>query len=105
LNFSSEGNLIKVFKDAQVTFQTERVDNVYMLQNLKVTGGGLQLISALRSEVVEQSETMMVLSSDIQFYPEGKLKLGGIDVQYGSPDHYSCIGTNSHKSRMDPGDY
>ena len=43
-------------------FQAERVDNMYILRNSEVTISGLQLFSASRSEVVEQSETMMVLS-------------------------------------------
>ena len=30
-DFSSEGDLIEVFKEAHVNFQTERVRNVYML--------------------------------------------------------------------------
>ena len=46
-------------------FQFERVRNVYMLQNLKVTAGGLQLSSALEAVVVKQSETMMDSSSDV----------------------------------------
>jgi len=44
--------------------------NVYMLQNSEVTVGELWLSSALRSKVVEQSDTMMVSNSDVQFYPE-----------------------------------
>ena len=32
-NFSSECDLIKVFKDAQVKFKVERVGNIYMLRN------------------------------------------------------------------------
>ena len=35
----------------------------------------MQLSSASRSEVVEQSKTTMVLSSDVQFYPKGRLRL------------------------------
>ena len=31
-NFSSEGDLMEVFKDAHVKFQTEHVDNVYMFE-------------------------------------------------------------------------
>jgi len=30
INFSSEGDLVEVSKDAQVKFQAERVGNVYM---------------------------------------------------------------------------
>ena len=52
-NFSSTGDLIEVFKDAQVKFQAERLSNVYILRNLKVTVDALQLSSASRSEVVE----------------------------------------------------
>ena len=46
-------------------FQAERVGNVYMLQNLKVIVSGLQLFSASKATVVEQSENMMVSSSDV----------------------------------------
>jgi len=67
---------MKVFKDAHVKFQAERVSNVYMLGNSEVTVGGLQLSSASRVKVVEQSETMIVSSSDVQFYPKGRLRLG-----------------------------
>jgi len=51
---------VKVFKDTHVKFQVERIGNVYMLLNSEVTVGGLQLSSASRLEVVEQSEDMMV---------------------------------------------
>ena len=44
--FSSKGNLMKVFKEPHVMFQTERVGNVYMMKNSEVTIGGLQLSSA-----------------------------------------------------------
>ena len=43
---------MKVYKDAHVNFQVERVSDVYMLRNLQVTVDGLQLSSASRSEVV-----------------------------------------------------
>ena len=56
-------------------FQAERVGDVYMLRNLKVIVGGLQLSSALKTKVEEQSETMMVSSSDVQLYPKGRLGL------------------------------
>jgi len=52
----------------------------------------------------EQSETMMAWSSDVQFYSEGRLGLGGAVAQ-GSPDHDSCVGANSHKSCVDQRDY
>jgi len=71
-----------------------------MLQNLEVTVGGLQLSSASRLEIMEQSETTMVLSSDIQFYPKGRLGLDGANAQ-GSPNHYSYVGANSQKFCMD----
>jgi len=74
-NFSSKSDLIEVSKDIQVKFLAERVDNVYMLRDSELTFGGLQLFSASRLEVVEQSETMMVSISDTQFYPKGKLGL------------------------------
>ena len=53
-------------------FQAKRVGNVYMLQNSEVTVGRLQLSSASEAAVVKQLETTMVLSSDVQFYPEGR---------------------------------
>jgi len=77
-SFSSKGDLIEVYKKSHVKFQAERVGNVYMLQNSKVTVGGLQLSSASETAIVEQSETMMVLSSDVQLYPKEKL---GLDAQ------------------------
>ena len=40
-NFSSEGDLMDVFKEAHVKFQAERVRNVHMLRNSEVTVGGL----------------------------------------------------------------
>ena len=64
-SFSSEGDLIKVSKEAHVKFQADRVGNVYMLRNLKVTVGGLQLSLASKVVVVPQSETTMVSSLDV----------------------------------------
>ena len=52
-------------------FQAERVNNVYMLQNSKVTVGGLQLSSASEVVVVEQLETTMDSNSNIQITPKG----------------------------------
>ena len=69
--FSSKGDLIKVFKEAHVMFQAERVGNVYMLWNSEVTFGGLQLSSASKAMVVEQSETTMDSNLDVQLYPKG----------------------------------
>jgi len=57
-SFSSECDLMKVSKKAHVKFQVEHIGNVYMLQNSKVTVGGLQLSSASKAAVVEQSETI-----------------------------------------------
>ena len=65
----------------------------------------IELSSASRSEVVEQSETMTVSSSDVQFYPERRLGLGGTSAQQESPDHYSYGGANSHKFCLDQGDH
>ena len=59
---------MKIFKEAHVMFQTERVGNVYMLQNSEVIVSGLQLFSASKAVVVKQSETMMDSSSDVQLY-------------------------------------
>jgi len=64
-------------------FQAKHVGNEYMLRNSKATVGGLQLSLALKAVVVEQSETTMDSSSDVQLYPEGRLELG---AQQGSPD-------------------
>ena len=47
-SFSSESDLIKVFKESHVKFQAERVGDVYMLRNSEVTVGRLQLFSASR---------------------------------------------------------
>jgi len=47
----------------------------------------------------------MVLSSDVQFYPEGILELDGTGAQQESPNHYSYVGANSHKSCIDQGDW
>ena len=68
---------MKVFKEAHVKFRAERVRDVYMLRNSELIFGGLQLTSASKSEVVEQSETTMISSSDVQFYPERRYRLGG----------------------------
>ena len=64
-NFSSEGDLMEVSKEAHVKFQAEHVSNVYMLRNLKVTVSGLQLSSALKATIMEQSDTTMVSRLDI----------------------------------------
>ena len=61
---------MEVSKEAHVIFQAERVSNVYMLRNSEVTVGELQLSSALKAVVVEQSETTMDSSSDVQLYPK-----------------------------------
>ena len=82
-------------------FQAERIGYAYMLRKSEVTVAGLQLSSPSKAEVVEQSETTMVSSSDVQFYPEGRLGLGKGDAQQESTDHYSCVGENSHKSYVD----
>ena len=52
--------------------------------------------------VVEQSETMIDSSSDVQLYPERRLGLG---AQQGSPDCYSYGGTNSNRPYVDQGDH
>jgi len=57
--FTSKCDLMEVFKEAHVMFQAEHVDNVYMLRNLEITVSGLQLSSASKVVVVEQSKTMM----------------------------------------------
>jgi len=85
---------MKVSKKAYMKFQVERVGNVYMLQNSKVTDGGLQLSSASEAAVVEQSETNG-FELGCPVVPEERL---GLDAQQGSPDRYSYGGAKSHKS-------
>jgi len=77
---------MKVSKEVYVMFQAERVGNVYILRNSKVTVSRLLLSSASKVMIVKQSETTMDSSSDIQLYPEERLGLG---AQQGSPDRYS----------------
>ena len=89
---------MEVFKKARMKHQAEHVGNVYMLRNSKVIFGGLQLSSASKAAIVEQSGTTMVSSLDDQLYHEGRLGLG---TQQGSPDHYSYGGANSHRSCVD----
>ena len=83
---------MKVSKETNVMFQAKRVSNVYMLRNSEVTVGELQLSSASKAVVVEQSESMIDLSSDVQLYPEERLGLG---AQQDSPYRYSYGGANS----------
>ena len=83
-------------------FQAKCVGNVYMLRNLEVIIGRLQLSSASKAVVMEQSEPTMDSSSDVQLYPEERLGLG---AQQGSPDRYSYGGANSHKSCVDQEDH
>jgi len=86
---------MEVFKDAYVKFQAERVGNAYISRNLDITVGGLQLSSVSRSKVMEKSKITMISCSNVQFYPEDRLGLGG-GAQQESPDHYSFVGANSH---------
>ena len=65
--------ILWIFKEAHVKFQAERVADAYMLWNLEVTVGRLQLSSASRSEVVEQSEMTMASSSVLSFTPKTDL--------------------------------
>jgi len=53
---------------------------------------------------VEQSDTTIVLRSNIQFYPESRLGLGSASAKQESPDHYSYGRANSHKSCVNQGD-
>jgi len=55
-------------------------------------------------EIVDQSETLIVSSSDVQFYPEGRLGLSGASAQEANLDRYSYDGANSHKSYVDQED-
>ena len=73
--FSSKGDLLKISKETHVMYQAERIGNVYILRNLKVTVGRLLLSSASKAVIVKQSETTMISSSDVQFYPEGRFGL------------------------------
>ena len=75
---------------------------MYVLQSSKVTGGGLQLSSASKATVVEQSETTMGSSSDVPVYPEDRLGLG---AQQDSPDRHSYGGEHSYKSCVDQRDH
>jgi len=100
--FSSKGDLMEVFKEVHVMFQAERVGNLYMLRNSEVTVARLQLSSASKAVVVEQSEITMDSSLYVQLYLEGRLGLG---AQQGSPDRYSYGGANSHKTCVDQGDH
>jgi len=86
---------MKVSKETNVKFQAERVDNVYMLRNSKVTVSGLQLSSASKATVVKQSETMIVSSWDVQLYPEERLGTMRATRKF---RRYSYDETNSHKS-------
>jgi len=70
----------------------------------RVYSGGLQLSSALKLEIIDQSKIAMVSSTDVQFYSEGILGLGSTDTKQKSPDHYSYDGENSHKSCADQED-
>jgi len=59
-----------IFKEAYVMFQDERVGTVYILRNADVTVGGLQLSSASKVVVVEQSETTIDSSSEFNCTPK-----------------------------------
>jgi len=74
-NFNSKSDLVEVSKEAHIKFQAERADNVYMLLNSKLIVGGLQLSLTSKAGVVEQSETTIVSNSDVQLYPEKRLRL------------------------------
>ena len=96
-NFSSESDLMKVFKDAHVKF---RLNASTILTCFEIVGR-LHLSLSSRSEVVGQSKTTIISISDVQFYPEDRLRLGDAGTQQESLDHYSCIGADSHKSCVD----
>ena len=61
---------MKVFNEAYVMFQAERIGNMYMLQNSEVSVGGLQLSSASEVAVVEQSETTMFQTQMFSYTPK-----------------------------------
>jgi len=53
---------------------------------------------------VKQSDTILVSSSDVPFYPERRLGLDDAGAQQESLDHYSYDEANSHKPCVDQGD-
>ena len=67
---------MEISKEAHVNFQAERIDNVYILRNSEVTICELQLSSASKAAVMEQSETTMVSNLDVQLYPDERLGQG-----------------------------
>ena len=67
---------MKVSKKAHEKFQSECVGNMHMVRNSEVIVGGLQLSLVSKAAIVEQLETTMVSSSDVQLYPEKRLGLG-----------------------------
>ena len=60
---------MKIFKDAQVKFQAERVGKCLNVAKFRGYRWWIAVILS-RSEVMEQSETTMVSSLDVQFYPK-----------------------------------
>ena len=84
---------MEVSKETHVMFQAELVGNVYMLRNLDVIVGGLQLSSTSKAAAVEHSDATINSSSDVQLYPKERLGLGS---QQDSPNHYSYGGVNSY---------
>ena len=47
---------------------------------------------------------IMISSSDVQFYPKGKLGQGSLGAKQESSDRYSYGGANSHRTCVDQGD-
>jgi len=103
-NFNSEGDLMKVFKGIQVKFQAERVRNVYMLRNSKVTIGGMNYHR-------HQEWRLWIFGDydDFEFgcsiLPRRQIRTRQHDAQQGSSDHYPYVGVNSHKFCVDQEDH
>ena len=72
--FSLKGDLMKVFKEVHVMLKTKV--SAMCMRNSEVTVGELQLSSASKVMIVEQSKTVMDSSLDFQFYPEERFGLG-----------------------------
>jgi len=98
-NFSSEGDLIEVFKEAHVKFQADHVGNVYVLRNSEVT--------VIQGFEIESCGTIIDYDGfefGCSVLPKRRLGLGGVGVQQETPDCYSYGGENSHKSCVNQGD-
>jgi len=99
-NLNFEGDLMKVFKDAQVKFLAERVGNIYSCEIRR-----LQLVHC------NYPRSKLGGCGIIEDYDGFELRclvllrrhmgLGGADTKQENQDHYSCIRANSHKFCVD----